>query len=178
MRRGDVFAVSWQGGGGWGDPLDRVPSSVLRDLYRGAISPRTAAEIFGLVTSPNGVDEPATAARRHAIRRARVGEFQPARTVQGELVMPMGPAMSLVRDGAGVHVVTQAGHVLCSGHTRWREGALSHRLDPATLPKITLHTELAMTAWYCPASGTQLAVDIHRADERPAHDIELKESQV
>ena len=39
---------------------------------------------------------------------------------------------------------TVDGHLLCSGHTRWREGAVSRRLADGELPNITLHAELAM----------------------------------
>jgi hypothetical protein len=31
-----------------------------------------------------------------------------------------------------------------------------------------------MTAWYCPRSGTQLAVDVHRRDEEPLDDLDLE----
>ena len=34
----DVFSVTWQGGGGWGDPIDRDPVQVLADLNARAIS--------------------------------------------------------------------------------------------------------------------------------------------
>jgi N-methylhydantoinase B len=173
MKRGDVFAVSWQGGGGWGDPLLRAPEAVLRDLRRGAISPRTAREIYGVVIVGETLDEVATEAARRATRVARVGGFRPINRNDGDFVLPMGPAMRLVRDADGLHVVTSEGHLLCSGHTRWREGAIAMPVAAKAMPKITLHDELRMTAWYCPASGTLLALDIHRHDEAPRDDIEL-----
>ncbi len=174
MRRGDVFAVSWQGGGGWGDPLLREPQSVLRDLVRGAISLRTAREIYGVVVSQGAVDVAQTDRLRLDMRHQRVGEFGAVTNIgDAETILPIGPAMRLVRARGGLHVVTVAGHVLSSGHTRWREGAVSAPVAAAALPKHVLHAELAMTAWYCPASGTQLGFDIHRADEVPGHDIEL-----
>ena len=173
MRRGDVFAVSWQGGGGYGDPLAREPASVLHDLRRGAISEKTARDIHGVITTPYGIDANATSAQRQAIRLARVGNFAPPNPVSGMVVMPIGPAMKLLQNSDGIHVATAAGHLLCSSHTRWREGAVARPVSAEEMPKITLHEELAMTAWYCPATGTLLALDIHRRDEAPAHDIEL-----
>jgi N-methylhydantoinase B len=174
MRRGDVFAVSWQGGGGWGDPLLREPASVLRDLTRGAISPRTVREIYGVVVMDGAVALAETDTLRGHMRQQRVGGFRELPKIDGAVdVMPIGPAMRLMRAQGALHVVTAAGHVLCSGHTRWREGAVSAPVAAAALPRHVLHAELAMTAWYCPASGTQLGFDIHRADEAPEHDIEL-----
>jgi N-methylhydantoinase B len=69
-------------------------------------------------------------------------------------------------------VRTLAGAVLCTGHTRWREGAVAKTVDPSA-HSITLHADLTMTAFYCPVSGAQLAVDYHRADESPVDDLDL-----
>jgi N-methylhydantoinase B len=168
MRRGDVFAVSWQGGGGWGDPLLREAAAVRRDFARGAISAAVMRDIYGVAES-----EAETEALRARLREARIGGVQPARPVGGTVVLPLGPAMDLVRAGETLQVVTKAGAVLAAGHTRWREGAVGHRLARGALPHRVLHEELAMTAWYCPLAGTLLALDIHRADEAPAHDIDL-----
>ena len=73
MKRGDVFAVSWQGGGGFGDPLDRDPSAVAADLQRGLISGETASSIYGVVLAHGRVDAVATdrASRRHAATARR-----------------------------------------------------------------------------------------------------------
>jgi len=43
MTNRDIFAVSWQGGGGWGDPLERDPNAVAADVRTGAISRGAAA---------------------------------------------------------------------------------------------------------------------------------------
>jgi N-methylhydantoinase B len=54
------------GGGGWGDPLDRDPAMVLRDVRDGVVSETAAAEVYGVVLSGDGsaVDDAATAALR------------------------------------------------------------------------------------------------------------------
>jgi N-methylhydantoinase B len=166
MRRGDVFAVSWQGGGGWGDPLQRDPDLVRKDHARGAISAQTMREIYGVA-----LDRAETEFRRSEMRAARIGGLKPARRIAADTVMPIGPAMQLVRNADGFHVVSAAGHVLCSGDTNWRSGAV--RAPAPHMPKRVLHAELTMTAWYCPASGMLLALDIHRKDEAPRDDIEL-----
>ena len=44
------------------------------------------------------------------------------------------------------------------------------------LPKsygVTLHEKLSMTAFYCPASGALLSVDVHRKGESPHEDLAL-----
>ena len=73
---------------------------------------------------------------------------------------------------SGPEVRSVAGALLSTGHTRWREGAVAKTVDPSA-HGITLHAELTMTAFYCPASGLQLAVDYHRIDQDPVHDLDL-----
>jgi hypothetical protein len=74
--------------------------------------------------------------------------------------------------GEALTVRSSAGVILSVGHTRWRAGALARRVDP-TDHGITLHADLVMTAFYCPRSGVQLAVDVHRHDEAPLDDLDL-----
>jgi N-methylhydantoinase B len=72
LQAGDVVIMESSGGGGYGDALERDPGAVAADLARGLISPAVAAEVYGvLVGNDGGVDAPATAARRQALRAAR-----------------------------------------------------------------------------------------------------------
>lgn len=62
-----------QGGGGYGDPLDREPERVAADCARRLIRPRTAELVYGVVLSADGsVDGPATGQRREQIRERRL----------------------------------------------------------------------------------------------------------
>jgi N-methylhydantoinase B len=73
MRRGDVFRHEVAGGGGWGDPLERDPALVLRDVLNEFVSPRAARDDYGVVLfagPPPAVDAPATAALRQRLRAA------------------------------------------------------------------------------------------------------------
>ncbi|MFE2188251.1 hypothetical protein [Streptomyces sp. NPDC059455] len=59
------------------------------------------------------------------------------------------------------------------GSTRWREDAA--RFAPQLPDQVvsSLHPDLTVTSWACPVSGHLLAVDVHRHDREPAHDLEL-----
>ena len=62
-----------QGGGGFGDPLDREPERVVVDVRRRAVSERAARDIYGVVLDTDGViDQAATDAERASIRAARL----------------------------------------------------------------------------------------------------------
>src|SRR5262249_6488028 len=97
MKRDDVFAVSWQGGGGFGDPLERDPNAVLADLRRGLISEAAAIEIYGVVVAQGQVDHAATDERRGNLRRARIGTpcDDPARFAKGERIAALGDHLFL-----------------------------------------------------------------------------------
>jgi N-methylhydantoinase B len=173
MTNRDVFAVSWQGGGGYGDPLDRDPALVLRDVESGAVSPAAAEAIYGVVGTDR-VDEAATRARREAMRRERLAGASAPRTMKfaGAPVLSLGENLHVGRDGADWVTFTGAGHILARGSTRWRAGA--HRVTVAELPaeyRIRLHERLRATSYYCPVSGTLLAVDFHDRDAEPADDV-------
>jgi N-methylhydantoinase B len=73
IRAGDVWYHSWQGGGGYGDPLLREPDRVAEDLARGAVSRRAAEEIYGVIVAPDGSADPAaTERKRNDIRAERL----------------------------------------------------------------------------------------------------------
>ena len=74
-RRGDVVRWVLPGGGGWGDPLEREPQRVLRDVRNELVSPATAEREYGVVidTERWRVDEAATARLREQRRAARGG---------------------------------------------------------------------------------------------------------
>jgi N-methylhydantoinase B len=64
-----VFARK-QGGGGWGDPLDRDPEAVLRDVLDEYVSMGRASLDYGVVINPNtlAVDLKATQQLRQTMR--------------------------------------------------------------------------------------------------------------
>jgi N-methylhydantoinase B len=176
MTNFDLFVVSWQGGGGWGDPLARSPELVARDVAEDLVSSEAAHQVYGIVMDHGQIDEPATEARRAALRRMRVGDFvdDPARFCSAKPLRKLADALYLARDERGIHVTSEAGYILSTGHTRWREGArgVSDR-QAHPMHMITLHEDMEMTTWFCPASGALLEVDFHERGVAPAHDMDL-----
>jgi N-methylhydantoinase B len=61
------------GGGGWGDPLERDPELVLRDVHEGYVSAAKARNDYGVVlaTDTGAIDLKATQALRADLRRTR-----------------------------------------------------------------------------------------------------------
>ena len=73
IKEGDVFRHELAGAGGWGDPLERDPEAVRRDLRNEMISAATARDAYGVVIQPvdGTVDEAATRGLRDQLRAAR-----------------------------------------------------------------------------------------------------------
>ena len=47
LKRGDVFSMWTQGGGGFGPPEERDPAAVERDLRQGKVTPQAAQSAYG-----------------------------------------------------------------------------------------------------------------------------------
>ena len=77
----DVIVHPIAGAQAMGDPIERDPKSVAKDLNEGWTTHRVATDIHGVVTNkPNGhvvVDEAATAAKRQEIRDTRKAQAIP-----------------------------------------------------------------------------------------------------
>jgi N-methylhydantoinase B len=73
IKRGDIFRHVLAGAGGWGDPLERDPAAVLKDVRNELLSATKAASDYGVVvdTARWTIDMAATAKAREEIRRAR-----------------------------------------------------------------------------------------------------------
>ncbi len=78
VKAGDIVRILTPGGGGWGDPLVRVPEMVRLDVQRRLVSPESARDDYGVVltvVSDPGrcyeVDEAATMALRAHLKADR-----------------------------------------------------------------------------------------------------------
>jgi len=79
VTKGDIFRHVLAGAGGWGDPLERDPAKVLKDVRNELLSPAKAADDYGVIvdTARWTIDDAATARRREEIRRARGWQVVP-----------------------------------------------------------------------------------------------------
>ena len=77
VENGDqLHFITW-GGGGWGDPLERAPETVVLEVRRGLVT-REGAKDYGVVLAKaGGVDEAATKTLRDKIRGARPAGAMP-----------------------------------------------------------------------------------------------------
>jgi N-methylhydantoinase B len=75
VKAGEVIRIRTTGGGGWGDPLDRDPAAVVRDLSWRKVSPMSARDDYGVVVTGSAddgdlaADQAATTALRARLRQ-------------------------------------------------------------------------------------------------------------
>jgi N-methylhydantoinase B len=181
----DVYEVAFAAGAGYGDPLERDPEAVRRDVYLEDISPRAAREIFGVALTGHGeelqVDAAATAGLRQEALVARLGrEPKPYR----------GPRLPIVRQ------ITEYLDLVDRGHEPWfacsrcglpigsaRENYKSHchrinrPIQAASIligePRRFIDELVHFRQFCCPACGRLIENEVCRAHDDLLRDIEL-----
>ncbi|WP_436698787.1 hydantoinase B/oxoprolinase family protein [Nocardioides sp. BYT-33-1] len=162
LRRGDVVSYSFQGGGGYGDPIDREPAQVAQDVATRQVGRETAADIYGVVLDDAlAVDDAATDARRAAIRAERLGSAPALATgsADSEDGRCLTPDLRVAADG---HVRCTCGHDLGAG-ADWKRSA-HRRTVPARAhgPLLRLHEELELREYVCPGCARLLESNVAR----------------
>ncbi|ABS62773.1 Hydantoinase B/oxoprolinase [Parvibaculum lavamentivorans DS-1] len=78
-QRGELYMIAQGTGGGFGDPLERAPADVIRDIDEGLISADIAWRIYRVVYDKETlhIDEKATEEARNAARRERIAKSKP-----------------------------------------------------------------------------------------------------
>jgi N-methylhydantoinase B len=96
---GELIRLWSGGGGGFGDPLERDPDAVQRDVLAGLVSLARAHDVYGVVFADGAVDEVATTQRRDSLRARRGAlekyDFGPGRSAWESV---HGTAAALIAD--------------------------------------------------------------------------------
>jgi len=166
----DVMVFFPPGGGGYGDPLDREPERVARDVAEGWVSPNRARELYGVVLdAKRTLDIAATQALRKEIRHRRCK----AETVAWDLAdhyrhpdpengkpWRVGENLEIASEGADTLVCRRCKHALTGP-----QGSVVKHLAPLSKagPWLALrwggdgpHFKLEEAS--CPSCGVQLSV--------------------
>jgi N-methylhydantoinase B len=162
-----------QGGGGFGDPLDREPDRVAADIRRRVVSTRAAALVHGVELDAEGnVDDRRTAEARARIRAERLAPGPRSTrsdvTADGEptSLLSFHPSLELTVDGAGQRLVrcNRCSTVLCRADESYKASAVRRDRDLADLAGRGMpdgsHYLAVLREYACPGCATLLAVDV------------------
>lgn len=170
LGRGSVLAYTFQGGGGYGDPILRKPTAVATDVLRGLVTPEAATRRYGVVIGDGAVDEEATAARRAQIRSERLNGACPAKPPIAPGVSPRTPSVYIDEGTWRCRCGTELGD---SG-ADWKDAAQQHVSGSRELdPSLVLHDELEIREFFCPACAGVLEVEVARKGGDSLRTIEL-----
>ena len=181
----DVYAVAFAAGAGYGDPLERDPEAVRRDVYLEDISARAAREIFrvALVGEDEDlrVDAEATAGLRREAVVERLGHAP--RPYEGPRLLVarhITEYLDLVdRDGHAWLACARCGHPFCAARENYKLAC--HRLTrpiqaASTLigdPQRFIDDAVEFRQFCCPACGGLIENEVCRAQDPVLRDIEL-----
>lgn len=95
VRAGETIRIRTTGGGGWGDPLERDPEAVVRDVRWAKVSPQGARDDYAVVLTGSGDELGYDADATTALRAERV-----AARGEGEVFFDRGPGYAQLSGGA------------------------------------------------------------------------------
>jgi len=175
---GDLWQYTFQGGGGYGDPLLRDPENVLADVRTRRVSSHSAGPVYGVVIENGGVNFNATATLRDELRRQRLARSRTPATRasvkpgKGSIV-EIGPSLSLCQCDNPV-IACCCGHAFCHAHENWRDYAASYVYTEQDLPNgIVMHRDLELVEYLCPECGVLQSIDTQVRGEGPVQDFRL-----
>jgi N-methylhydantoinase B len=172
LHEGDVQYVRFMGGGGYGDPLDRDPELVLRDVRAGLVTEGPASEIHGVVIGSGAVDADATRSRRRELRGDRLGRTFDGADERAD-VPRTGKRLSeyLQRTADEATQCTWCGAEVAPAGADWKDHALLRRLPvERTGPNRTAAGEFVLIESCCSGCATLLDAELAAGDEPPLHD--------
>jgi N-methylhydantoinase B len=158
----DVFYVRWNGGGGYGDPLERDPEAVRRDVRDGTVSAEAARSLYGVQLSGGDVDVERTQATRAAMR------MQAGATPSGRGTSQLSLSLSYTPDERGRIACRGCGHDLCATTDRWKDHA--RRIERPLRELAAVYTtgpSALLREFVCPACGLGLDSEVARREDPP-----------
>jgi N-methylhydantoinase B len=179
QRRDDVWEQRWSAGGGFGDPLERDPERVLRDVLLGCVSAEVAFDSYGVSIEDAAIDSAATAATRSRRLRRRSNEGGGALTVASAPSLALGPTLALHGSGGSERVACRGCRTSLGPLSGWKRRAVRDErpadlVNPAIEPaRSHVDQEVLVRQFCCPGCGRALDAEVALWGEVPADDIWL-----
>lgn len=188
----DVIEAIIVGGGGYGDPLEREPWRVARDVANGHVSRDAATNVHGVeLDSAGNVHDAGTHSRRTYLRAERAAwplatdrfgkpptaETVPARGLPSARIHEALEA----RDHEAERVIAclRCGAAMCGlagdfkHHARVSEEPTTVIPGSSADPTDFLDDRIVLRRWCCPACLVLLTVEVARASDPPWPDMRL-----
>ena len=173
VKEFDIILFRWGAGGGYGDPLERDPEAVLRDVKMRAIFPETAEDMYGVILKQDGmaIDPEATRKRRELYRGQRLALRKgTAESIRPEDVRRkigrMHEYLEILEKHSGERVIAcvKCGNPFCSADENYKDFTIYRENDLAGIRGRFLASGekpfVLYQEYICPGCGTLLEVDV------------------
>jgi N-methylhydantoinase B len=180
---GDVFEITFQGAGGYGDPLERKPEKVLQDVLNQRVSCKNAERLYGVVINPQNLtlDVEKTNKKRREILEKRLAMAKGInRIVQVDAteairLVPMGEYLEVIRISKDKIIRCRCGYQFGTLARNWKENAL-RLIQPSESfgTHVRLHEDLEIRHYICPECGLSLSMEVARRGDPLLFEAELK----
>ncbi|QOF69766.1 hydantoinase B/oxoprolinase family protein [Aminobacter sp. SR38] len=177
-----ILVTSSQGGGGFGDPLERDPAAVAMDVLDGLVSVGNALRDFGVVLRLDGdqveIDRDASEAARKARLKVRLGGRDP-RTIEGPVSgRRLSSHFRAVAVSGGEQVVCAVcGHGICDAGADIYASLAVHEAVAGERSAITDRypgsERFRIRHFYCPGCARQVDVQVALSGDPVLEAIEL-----
>jgi N-methylhydantoinase B len=177
----DVYAITFFGGGGYGDPLDRDLGRVAADVQDGSVTVAEAARLYGAVFTEGVLDTDASAQRRAMLREARTGVVTAEPPPADESDPPGSIRLNEhLRAQAGRIVCRRCGHDHCSSAENYKHSLIVQVLPVTALspvnrdPAVYIDEPVEFRQFICPGCGTQVETEIALSRDPYLWDVQLQ----
>jgi N-methylhydantoinase B len=189
LESGDVVAAVFSGGGGWGDPLERDPQAVARDVELGYVSAPVALDVYGVVLDAAGaVDAEATGTLRAGILAERASWPRASSELDGGPHTPatgeperrvLDAVVARDHDGRRVLACAHCGEVLSDFTGNYKAGLLAHDGPMTLVPRIPdpgffLDDTMVFRRFCCPGCHALMTTEVVRDDEPLVSEFALR----
>ncbi|HEY1854032.1 MAG TPA: hydantoinase B/oxoprolinase family protein [Solirubrobacterales bacterium] len=185
----DVWELKIPSGSGFGDPLERDPAAVARDVENERCTADFAREVYGVLFDGEGaVEEQATADQREAVRARRLERCTTRPEASGRVLGADEETVQMAEYVVGVlsgdsaeyacgrcRQVLGDADVLYKEHSAILEAGLD-AIGPGFGDNVdSIDDELVWREFYCPGCGVRFEAELARKGEEFVRDYELVE---
>jgi N-methylhydantoinase B len=183
LAPGDVLETTFTGGGGYGDPLEREPERVARDVATDYVSRGAAQSLYGVAIAPDGAVDARETERLRSAQLAERGSWRPAYELVGASAPEFKSAATgepecsvheyLVardRDRGRVLCCARCNHIVSDYRDNYKLGLLADT-QPVTLiphtidPNYFLDDHMILRRFCCPGCKVLMSVELAREGE-------------
>jgi N-methylhydantoinase B len=184
LDENDISCYWCGGGGGYGDPLERDPKNVLKDVLDSEMSTGYARQVYGVVIDSKAktIDLAGTEKLRKQMLQKRMQKkvtqngkkYNQART-KARLLEYID---AVETDNEAIYKCRKCGHVLGSTKGDYKDqSSMAEKpityAEPSFIAPLSKDNPFIIREYSCPACGVMFEVDMVRKDEKQIRSVTL-----